>query len=277
MLSERHDAKVPVFVDGGAGYDLALGDGTLEVRHYEELERRIPLRRVASVVVRRSVSPTLQALLELVERGAVVHFQNGEGHTSASLVAAEPVPDAAVRELVDRIDDACMHARYMEWQRLQLQHRASRIFHRGAVASIEALEEALARYAIRGSGRAQFQSVWNELRGLCFAWVDGQLTLKGLRPLVVALRRQQLDLVRDLDRILAIPLLWRFAPWVRFHPTHTPRERMEFFYRQHGHLTDCFSPAISALFHHLHVHSSAATYVVPRPSLTRQRRGGALP
>lgn len=240
-----------LYLSGTEGYDLALREASLVVLQGEAPKQAIPLRRVSSVIFRQPSNHTLRALLAVVAQGGSVHFQDKTGQVVASLASTAMAPDRHVRELIDLVDGRSPGSRYLEWRELQLRHRASVILHRGPRGDMAPFEDQLCRYAARHHDESRFKAAWNEIRGLCYAWVDGELGRRRLQGLVAALQRHRFSLVHDLDRILCIPLLWALAPWFRNRPLHVPRERAGFFVQQHGVLEGCLDLALSALHYHL--------------------------
>lgn len=251
MFPELRADTQAVLIDGAAGYGLSLAEGAFRVQRLDEPVRLLPLRRIGRVLLRQPRSEDLRALLELVSRGVPVHFQDGHGHIAATLGSTDLETAPQVRELITRVEDKSPRPAYDEWLNLQLRHAASCILRQGPRGRIEHFEQQLERYASRGFGDGEFASACNEVRALCFAWIDGELTRGRLRRLADALALRECPLVHDLDRVLAVPLLWSLAPWLREHRKHDPRRRMDFFEVQRTKLERCLALPLSALNHHL--------------------------
>ncbi len=253
-----------VLIDGAAGYDLILGEGAVHVRRLDALACVIPLRRISRVLLRQPRSGALKALLELTTRGVPVHFQDGRGNITATLIMADLPPPAPVRELIAAVEGCAPRRRYRQWLDVQLRHAASRILRCAPAGSIETFENCLSRYAAQQVGHEVFESTWNEVSALAYAWIDGELTRLRMRRLVDALGWHQCALTRDLDRIIAIPLLWKLAPWLREHARHRPVQRMEFFEHVRGALEVRLALHLAALEYHLRPARSVTAVERPR-------------
>lgn len=264
-----------VLIDGAAGYDLVLGEGAIHVQRFDDLACVIPLRRISRVLLRQPRSGTLKALLELTDRGVPVHFQDGRGNISATLIMADLPPPAPVRELIAAVEGCDPRRRYRLWLELQLRHAASRILRGASAGGVETFENRLGRYAAQRVRPEIFASTWNEISALAYAWIDGELTRLRMRQLVDALGWHQCALLRDLDRIIAIPLLWKLAPWLRVHSHHRPVQRMEFFEHARGALEVRLALHLAALEFHLRPsHRSATAGAGTRRRFRRTRSHG---
>ncbi len=223
------DDAAGLLVDGRVGYELRLHEGALHVTGNDRPMQRIPLRRIGRVVMRCPTDPALCAVLELVSRGVPVHFQSSSGDIIASMVGREAMAGPDVEEALRQAHSANAPARYAEWKDLQLQHAMSRIMRGRVRMPVLQFEDLLRRHAAGHARDNEFEAAWNEVSALCFAWVDATLTRMRLRPLVQALAQRECLLVRDLDRILAIPLLWQFSAWLCQALVCGPRQRATFF------------------------------------------------
>lgn len=242
---------IPLYLDGRQGYGLRLAGQRLLVTRDGKPAGDIALRRVGNIVFRQPAAPSVEAMLALVARGGTVHFQDGTGEIIAALADTAATPDRHVLELIHLMEGSDPTERYAEWLDLQLRHRISAIQGSGPRGGARRFELRLQRYAARGHDDEYFDAVWKELRGLCFAWIDAELGRQRMHGIVTVLRRYRLELVHDLDRIMAIPLLWQLAPWLRRHPRHSIRERTLFFEKQCHSLRFCLDLALSALHYHL--------------------------
>lgn len=253
MLSQPkvQPEQTTLLIHGDQGYDLRHHSGTITVTRNQHTAQLIPVRRISRVIYRNPSNSGLAALLELVERGATVHFQNGHGDLKATLIPTEQAPDPEIRRFIHTIEGHSNLSRYREWRNLQLKHHASLILRSAPAGPIEAFEYLLNRYARRGTDPSQFANLWGEAQGLIHAHVDGYLSRHRLRGVAHALIWQQLDLTRDLDRILAIPLLWQLSPWFRNTASPTPQKLMAFIEHQRPALDGVLHKAISALQFHL--------------------------
>lgn len=274
MGPETHCGDQAVFVDCAAGYSVALAEGALRISRHDEPVRLLPLRRVSRALLRQPRGGELCALLELASRGVPVHFQDGRGNITATLVSTDLQPGLAARELITCVEGRDPHNAYATWLDLQLRHGASRIIRRAVPGSIAMFERALEGYVARGIDKRECRAAVDEVRALCFAWIDGELTRLRLRRLMDALALYGCPLLRDLDRALAIPLLWRLAPWLRQHRGHTPRSRMAFFETLHRELEARLALALGALHHHLQSRRRATPAHITRARLRRYGNGG---
>lgn len=272
-MTQFEESGHALMIDGAAGFDLALGEGALHIHRLEEPARIVPLRRIGRVLLRQPRSLALKALVELAERGVPVHFQDGRGRVTATLISTDIQPTPAIRELVCAVETRDPRGRYCEWLNNQLRHAISRILRAAPAGSVELIERQLQRYAARGLHAKHFAAVWNEIAALSYAWVDGELTRQRLRPLADALAWHDCHLLRDLDRLMAIPLLWQLAPWLRLHPQPRPQERMAFFENARSRLELRLSLHLAALEYQLSRSQAAAFRPPSRPQLRRRHSG----
>jgi hypothetical protein len=249
--AEYSNEQTTLVIQGDHGYDLQQRAGCIEVTRCNATAQVIPTRRIGRVIYRNPHNPSLSALLELVERGVTVHFQNGHGDLRATLIPTELAPSPETRHLISTIEGRSNINRYREWRSLQLRHHASLILRQAPAGAIEQFEYLLKRYAARHTAPQVFAQLWLEAQGLLHAHVDGYLTRHRLRRLADTLRWQQHDLTRDLDRVLTIPLLWQLSPWLRQHPQPSPRQLMTFIEQQRDDFDGALHKAMSALHYHL--------------------------
>lgn len=245
------DHATTLVIHGEQGYELQNRAGMLAITRNHQTTQLIPTRRVARVIYRNAQNPHLATLVDMVTRGITVHFQNGLGDLTATLVPTQADASPETRAFVAEIEGRSIRCHYREWLSLQLKHHASLILRRAPSGAISHFEYLLQRYASKGTDPNRFGQHWSELQGLLHAHVDGYFTRYRLRSLIDTLHRQNHRLIHDLDRILAIPLLWQLSPWLRQNPKATPRQLMGFFEQQRDALDGALHKATSALYYHL--------------------------
>lgn len=130
-----------LYVDGGAGYTLALDQSTLRIARAEEIARLVPIRRVDRVILRQPRSHTLRALLELVRHGVAVHFQDGDGRITAALVSTEAAVSPWAQEWALALRRHVNRPAYHDWLDMQLRHAASVILRRNPCGLISRFEQ----------------------------------------------------------------------------------------------------------------------------------------
>lgn len=248
-----------LYLDGAAGYTIALDQSALRVDRNGEASRLIPVRRVDRVILRQPRSATLKAILELVRHGASVHLQDGDGRITAAVVSADTTTSPWAQEwalLLHRHVDA---EAYADWLDLQLRHGASLIFRRNPSGPITRVEVLLRAYAQRHQRPAAFRVLVDEIDSLLHAWLDAELRRQTLWPVVEALHTKGLDWPADLRRCLWLGLMWRLAPWLRESNTRGTSTRIEFFEQTGPERARVLLRHIAALEHHLK--TAAAVYV----------------
>lgn len=247
-----HEQKA-LYIDARSTTMSVDGDA-LRVQTDKRAEKYVPLQRIGRAVVTGADEKLLQACLEIVRRGGTVHFETPGGRIDAVLHSAQPADTDSVRELASIIDRHEALGPYHWWRDAQRRHAWSLVFRRGTPGDFIANRSRLLKHLRTMTPTAPVQSECNMLDERLYAWLQSQLHVKGLYPLVNALAAKGENLARELWQCLSLPLTWRYVRWRRLQPIAQSNEEITRFLELSaaGHLSHQLERHIRALASEYH-------------------------
>ncbi|MFA7667759.1 MAG: hypothetical protein WCX93_00230 [Burkholderiaceae bacterium] len=171
----------------------------------------------------------LQACLEIVRRGGVVHIQDGRGALQAVLHQPERDGVHWARELANRIEHSRDYWRFQEWRRYQEYHAWSLVFRQGICGDFQSHQKRLMSYLVHFLPELDTKNELHWLRAQILAWMQATIDTEGLQPLARTLRNKYESLETALLPALIIPLLWAYVRWRRMTPDASYKDRTHFF------------------------------------------------